>query len=532
MLIEEFIEKSRNMYIYHVFFDEKKLNIFDKIALKHKNFYSKNIYEIGENDYWDFLFVEADDASKEKLKTILGLFQKHKPLCSYIFAENTDNIFLLKFALHFGISDVLPINKKEHLLATLFPKNANKIDEKLPKEVSVQEIKDGKFPILDTFDFIEILKDKLAQDVFGSQKLSLITIDIENFEKLNKAYGPEKIYDWLKNFTKRLETFKNSTNFFTRWNSKLFVFLCEDIEFEEIKEQTQYIHQELIESDINGLIAPVITSYSILLDGQDLNTTIQIIEKIDAKRIDGNNFKKNHFFAISYLDNITDENEKILHLLKNSFSNKSPIKLLNIYKGLCINTNSEVLKITNNGCVVKCETLQGYSMQIEGETVLQTLNYKKDIKATVVHVDIKKSLAILSNLKFLSTSANNRQHTRVQTNIRTPILIKHQRTSLQGEIIDISINSIAIKLSFFPKEHLLGSLVKLYFSLPDDSIEEGVATMEIDVIITHVLNFNEGAKVVTMLQKLEKPYDEYLLRYMYSRQKELILEVKKATKIL
>jgi len=171
-------------------------------------------------------------------------------------------------------------------------------------------------------------------------------------------------------------------------------------------------------------------------------------------------------------------------------------------------------------------------MQLEGESILQAPNFPKDIKAKVSMVDIKRSLVVIKDLSFMPNSANSRQHTRVQTNIRTPILIKYaQHSSAQGDILDISINSIAVKIKKnFRKEEIINHHIRLNFSLPDEEGEHGYVIMDISAKVISLIQKEDYTKVVVMLDNLYKPYDGYLLRYMYNRQKELISELRRATK--
>jgi len=88
----------------------------------------------------------------------------------------------------------------------------------------------------------------------------------------------------------------------------------------------------------------------------------------------------------------------------------------------------------------------------------------------------------------MPNSANNRQHTRVQTSIRTPVLIKYaHRSSAQGDILDISVNSIAMKVSkVFREEEMLNQKVRLNFSLPNEEGENGYVIMDIEAKVTHI----------------------------------------------
>jgi len=55
--------------------------------------------------------------------------------------------------------------------------------------------------------------------------------------------------------------------------------------------------------------------------------------------------------------------------------------------------------------------------------------------------------------------------------------------------------------------------------------------MDIEGEVTLALEKDDHTKVVVLINGLKKPYDDYLLNYMYTRQKELILEIKRATKV-
>ena len=54
--------------------------------------------------------------------------------------------------------------------------------------------------------------------------------------------------------------------------------------------------------------------------------------------------------------------------------------------------------------------------------------------------------------------------------------------------------------------------------------------MDIPAKVTYIGTRDDYTKIVVMIENLPKPYDDYLLHYMYNRQKELIFEIKRATK--
>lgn len=630
MVLEQFLLETRYLTIAHLYFSEKKLTLFDSIKEEHSHF---STYDLTQNTHsipaTDILFIEIGDSSKEKLKLLLGIFTRHKPIMAYIFADDVENRLLLKFALHFGSTDVLPLKNDEALLFSIFTKNANKLDEKLytfqkielekkiehffpflvfqgetltyangqakklyetnnlseiqrkinrdeelAEALRANEDAEGSvvienaakerdvylciiksFPksnekivtlinydpeseqkncstILNRFDFVDRLKDRLAQQSVTNAAISLILVNISNLDKLSKTFTSSTLYEAFKNLISHLFQLREGGQEIVQWSPNLYIVLGENKTFEHTCEQTRHIQQELINATIHEKITPIILSSAFQVESSDLNEVIDYIEKINAKNLLPNDIEKIKYYELEYLDNVIEEREQIAYLMHNCVNNKIPIKLLNIYKGLCINTNSYILKMSDDSYYLNCENLQGYAMQLEGETVLQAPNFPKDIKAIVSLVDIKRSLVVIKNLSFMSNSANSRQHTRVQTSIRTPVLIKYaHRSSAQGDILDISVNSIAIKVNKnFREEEILNQHIRLNFSLPNEEGEHGYVIMDISAKVTSLIQKEDYTKVVVLLDNLPKPYDDYLLRYMYNRQKELIAEIKRATK--
>ena len=630
MLLEQFLHETRYLSIAHLYFDEEKLTIFDRAKKEHLSFQSFDLHkDLKTIPTADILFIEIGENSKDKLKLLVSLFAKHKPIIAYLFADDVENRLLLKFALHFGLTDVLPLKNEENLLFSIFSKNPNKLDDKLytfqkielekkiehffpflvfqgdtltyanakakmlyetndlsalqtkinrdeelcvalkenedaqgsivietasaAKEVYLCVIK--SFPqssekivtliqydpeseakncssILNRFDFVDKLKDRLAQQSVTKAPISLLFINISNLDKLSKTFTSTTLYEAFKNLMLKLFQLKEEDQEVIQWSPNLYILMGEERSFEHACEQTRYLQQELIHATANEKITPIILSSAFHVESDDLNVVIDYIEKINTKTLLPHDIAKIKYFELEYLDNVIEEQEQITYLMHNCVNNKIPIKLLNIYKGLCINTTSYIQKMSEDSYQMSCENLQGYAMQIEKETVLQAPNFPKDIKAEVSLVDIKHSFVVLKNLSFMPSSANSRQHTRVQTNIRTPVLIKYaQRSSAQGDILDISVNSIAMKAGkSFREEEMMNQKVRLNFSLPNEEGENGYVIMDIEAKVTYISQQEDFTKIVVMLENLPKPYDDYLLRYMYNRQKELIFEIKKATK--
>ena len=91
---------------------------------------------------------------------------------------------------------------------------------------------------------------------------------------------------------------------------------------------------------------------------------------------------------------------KISHYFESCIANQTPLRLLNIYKGLCINTTSNVLKIKDKSYFLQCESLQAYSMQFDKKTTIQSPDLPRDIEADIKFVNVEQDYAIMENLKI------------------------------------------------------------------------------------------------------------------------------------
>ena len=65
----------------------------------------------------------------------------------------------------------------------------------------------------------------------------------------------------------------------------------------------------------------------------------------------------------------------------------------------------------------------------------------------------------------------------------------------------------------------------LQFHLPSKRSQEGVVSMMVTGNVEFIKDECEYKKVVVLLD-LEEPYESFLIEYLYSRQQELISEIK------
>ncbi len=379
------------------------------------------------------------------------------------------------------------------------------------------------------FAFLEKLKDKVIQNNINSKEMFLTLISIDNGNKIEENYSKIEYYNFLKFFILEIDKFKNNSEKIIEWSPNLFIIVYENIDFAEMKNDIALLHNSIVESQKNNKFSPIVTTSFFSIGSKDLNAIIEFIDKVDKQDLTLNEVKKENYYEFKYLNDTLDENGQIRHLLHNCINNNIAVKLLNIYKGLCVNTESKVLKQTDEFFYLSCEKLQRYIIKIDKETIIQSPVFPYDIKAVVKFIDINKSYIILEKFKFIRNSANNRQHTRVQPTVRTPVVIKKDKFIKYGEVLDLSINSIAIRVKQVVDNSLIGSKVDLSFKLPNDKSEDGFSAININAEVKMIFQFEDFSKIVIMLNESDGT-DASILRYVYLRQKELIFELRKAIK--
>ena len=292
-----------------------------------------------------------------------------------------------------------------------------------------------------------------------------------------------------------------------------------------LKEAIEQLHRDVATHLPFNDAALVLDSFVIDMKGVDLNKAIAIIDHIHEKHLMAREIANLVHFEVSAKHETLDEKDQVLHYLEKLILNKSPIKLLNFYKGIRISTPARLIKLSDGLIYNSIEKLQGYAMKLEHTTVIQADSIPFDLQASVKLVDINKKIAVLSHFQPLKASANNRQHIRIQSDHRMHVTMTSMKSIASGTILDISIKSIACKITNAKTVPLIDSSILLQFQLPMEHAEDGMVNMVINGKVQFVQKMEDYTKVVVILD-LEEPYEGYLVEYIYKRQQALINEIK------
>jgi len=396
------------------------------------------------------------------------------------------------------------------------------LQNKQTKQTSIDFIKNRIY-------FIEVLKEKLLEKNISKNICSIITISIENMDSLRQFWSEYEIEMAIGDLLLQVELEIDAHTLLAQYDNKLYIALFEDLDFEATKQKAHSIQKHIISYTSKEDIKPIIGLHAFDINDFELNDALKIISDIAKEDISNKDRETQKIYRVINIDNELNDEKAIDLLLQATFTNKTPIKLLNIYKGLCINTFSTIVKKTQEEIYVSFEQLQGTVMNFEKGTVIQSPNFTKDIEADVKLIDLKKRVALLKNFRFVNGSANARKYSRVTPSQRTPISIVNNKGTLSGEILDISMNSVAIKTRFYKRiEELYSTDVELKFTLPIRSSEDGYMKLELIARVTFTKCGEDYCKMVVDLEETQA-HESILMEYVYDRQKEIIVELKKQT---
>jgi len=506
-------------------FAQVMMGIFSTLVKKHNELilsnYDRTISEHSNNLFWIYKGGKAVYAN-ETLKRKFGIKSLSELDCYF---EDKEMASLFKTS---GFSQKIVSRKdssgesKEYFVTNQPLKEGDSLVSMIPLSAPIQKCDKQ---LHNRMRFIELLKDAFVIHKRENEAIPVIVMYIENSDKIIEMRGEDVYNDICKEILKLAEAHFDGDTQMAQWHKDIYTLISSSLSLDELKQRLERFHENLnLEISIEGA-SPVIDSFVIDMHGVELNKAIGIIDHINQKQLLSRDLAHLVHFQIAAAPQEVDEKTQALHYLEKMILTKTPVKLLNFYKGIRISTAARIVKISNDMVYIAIEKIQGYAMKLEGNVVIQGANVPFDILANVKIVDVAKKIAVLSNFEPLQASGNNRQYIRIQSDHRMHVTIATAKSVISGTILDISIKSIACKLSVSKVPLALDSKVSLQFNLPLERFEGGMVTMAVPGKIQYIQEGDEFTKVVVELNLME-PYESYLIEYIYARQQALVNEIK------
>lgn len=501
------------------------MGVFPSLIKKHNEAiliaYERSISEFSENMFWIYkngTTIYANNALKRKFN-----IKNLNEIDQHLKKHDITSVMQLS-----GISQkvvMLPDLKgeeKNYFLSHQPLKDGEYLISMIPISGSLES---SKKQLHNRMNFIELLKDAFVVHKRENEPIPLIVMYIENADKIIEMRGEDVFNDVCKEILKHIELTFDRDIEIAQWHKDIFTLLASSVSFGVLKQNLEAFHQRLeIEISVEG-VSPVINSFIIDMHGVELNRAIGIIDHINQKQLFSRDLSHLIHFEISAGEHEIDDHQQAAHYLEKMILTNTSVKLLNFYKGIRISTAAKLIKISDDMVYISIEKIQGYAMKLEQSVVIQGSNIPFDILANVKIVDVAKKIAVLNKFEPLQSSGNNRQYIRIQSDHRMHVTISSGKSVISGTILDISIKSIACKLSISKVPLRIHSSVNLQFNLPMESAEEGMVSMSIAGKVQYIQEGDDFTKVVVELNLVE-PFESYLIEYIYARQQALVNEIK------
>jgi hypothetical protein len=252
------------------------------------------------------------------------------------------------------------------------------------------------------------------------------------------------------------------------------------------------------------------------------------LDEISDKTIDDELIDEDHIVYINDFQENMEPSDIINYLLDTIYINNNDLKLLNIYDGMSINTSSRIIKKTDDVIYVKVEPIQGFVINIDKSTILQSSVLSKSIKATVKYISVKDKYAILHKFRILDYNPNERQHGRVKSSKIVPIVISLIGLRVKGEMIDISATSIALKVKKTKAlNNILNKEIGLIFNVDNPKVRGEYIKLQEYAIVLHESPLDEEGYIKLVCIFNENMQNEnILIDYIFNRQKAIIQDIK------
>jgi hypothetical protein len=198
------------------------------------------------------------------------------------------------------------------------------------------------------------------------------------------------------------------------------------------------------------------------------------------------------------------------------------VATLNLYKGIPLNFNASIIRVSDNFTSIKVHKYQAMAMDLERKTYIKLEPDLEVIKARIISVDVDKQIANITKFLKVTESAFNRTNVRVQPNEAVQVNLYYDNHKLAGWMEEISLRGLSVdsvNLGFLRQ----GNVIEIRFKLPlnnSKEIDEVFCSGE----IVNISSLKKGYRM-GILTYPDKIAEQVISKFVYQRQIELIKEL-------
>lgn len=166
-------------------------------------------------------------------------------------------------------------------------------------------------------------------------------------------------------------------------------------------------------------------------------------------------------------------NQQILADLRLMQEAEQPVELLSTFKGVPFICRAEILEITPEKVRLKALDPAMICLQVGEQTRVLGSDYFEPARAEVLAFDLSQGQLELGGFTYVGTKLGERMIVRVEPKEPIPVHLSTEALQAEGELADISLNGIGVRLKPTDFTALLrpGAQVNLAVQLPTGAIE-------------------------------------------------------------
>lgn len=138
------------------------------------------------------------------------------------------------------------------------------------------------------------------------------------------------------------------------------------------------------------------------------------------------------------------QKDEILTILEQIKERGLGVRLLNVYKGIPITQEAQMLDITGKVATFNINRYQAVCLELQRKTFIQHHEFPAIVKGNVIRVDIRREIAYLSAFVYMGGDIGNRLQVRVQPKDPIPVELAMRGQLIRGHLADISIGGAGI----------------------------------------------------------------------------------------
>lgn len=167
------------------------------------------------------------------------------------------------------------------------------------------------------------------------------------------------------------------------------------------------------------------------------------------------------------------QSDQILFALERVAKAQGEVELLNGYKGLPIVTKASILRLGDDTAALNVHKHQLTCLEIEQHTYILCPELEEAASATVIELDKAAGTVELANFLYAGRKIGERMILRVEPKDPIPVTIQIDGQTISGNLIDLSIDGVGIRLSAPAADQLLKrqSAAQVSFQLLNTRLE-------------------------------------------------------------